>query len=170
LLEVRSSGIVIVGFAPQLEPTTAEHVKLIVYIDACPVGAAGGGGLSAVIAICAADAASATLVSSAPEPTLATSEPNRRVSTTRHPRSLRPYDPPALSDPWTGRGDRSRIGRDVMRLVRAIACGLMRVPVSWKSLVWSYGPHARFRGLSKACGNPAASACPHVAADVPLRG
>jgi hypothetical protein len=30
LLEVRSSGIVIVGFDPQVDPDTAEQVKLIV--------------------------------------------------------------------------------------------------------------------------------------------
>ena len=95
-------------------------------------------------------AASATPVSRAPEHALANSEPNRSASTTRHPRS--------------------RVGREVMGLVRAIGCGLMRVPVSWKSLAWSYGPHGRFRSLSKACGNPAASACPPVAGGVPLRG
>src|ERR1700761_7020222 len=58
LLEVSCSGILIVGLVPQVEPRTAEHVKLTVYVEAAPVGTAGGGGLSALMAM-VADAASA---------------------------------------------------------------------------------------------------------------
>jgi hypothetical protein len=44
---------------------TAEQVKLIVYVDAWPLGTGGGGGLSAVIAI-VADAALAAGVATPP--------------------------------------------------------------------------------------------------------
>ena len=86
LVDVRLRGIVIVGLWPQLLPTTAEHVKLIVYVDGAPVGTGGGGGLSAMIAISAAAAACAGDARSASDHSTAPDSTATRTSAARDPK------------------------------------------------------------------------------------